>query len=696
MLNFELEIVALPDGTYRSRVQKMPIEWIADVPPETTFAIPFESNEFSRLMATLSGDRPASADERRAEAIRFGEAMFDSLVSGAVATAYDESIKMAITGNEHLRIRLVLDRAGKIAQLPWEFLHNGRDFLTMSRSTPIVRYPRQTTQRRRLELELPVRILVMIANPVDMPPLNVQEEREILERATASLRAAGFIELEFLEDATLQNLQRKLREKEYHIFHYVGHSGYEESTGIGWLSLEDRIGEKSHEPVEGELLARELSEENTIRLVVLNSCHGARQNELNPAGGIASSLVARGIPAVVANQFQISNEAATIFAEEFYTSITESLPVDEATAEGRRAVAGALNNTEWATPVLYLRATDGNLFDIASIRRRMRERERLMIVGASILATILLLFFVFTLLSGGDDNDNPPPVNSETDLDITQMNVSSSRPAPGEVVFMEILIENRGPARSPLTRLEFLGDDQDGLTLQIISIPPLDAGDTHIERLPYQFNWFGSFISQAHVDPDADLNDPDRRNNISFVPVITNRNELFMIDFSDALPDGHRVTESQAVEPGTFALWGFELGVEIETAGCENAVPWFKVQPDNVGTVTVGTGLPDDPNSCATETLTIILLEQRDPTNEGTSAIVTTFYPSSTVNTVTAYHDRERTRRFGFQQVNGDNQTFREAEQALGIFDRNNIFSADITSDNGEPVLISSIAFGAP
>ncbi|MCI0711183.1 MAG: CHAT domain-containing protein, partial [Chloroflexi bacterium] len=646
-------------------------------------------------LATLSGDRSASAEERRAGASTFGKAMFDSVIRDDVATAYDESIKVAVASNENLRIRLVLDRAGNIAGLPWEFLHDGQDFLTMSRSTPIVRYPRQTVQRRRLELHLPLRILVMIANPVDMPPLNVAEERVLLERATAKLRGAGMLELDFLEDSTLQNLQRKLREKEYHIFHYVGHSGYDDTTGIGWLSLEDRIGEKSHEPVEAEFLARELSEENSIRLVVLNSCHGARQNELNPAGGIASSLVARGIPAVVANQFEISNEAAAIFAEEFYTSVTESLPVDEATAEGRRAVAGALNNTEWATPVLYLRAVDGKLFDIAGIRRRLRDRERWLVAGASVLVAILVIVFIFNIL-GGDDGNGGTATPSETDLDITEMNVSSSRPAPGEVVFMEISIQNQGPGRSALARLEFLGDDQDGRTLQIVSIPPLNVGDTHIERLPYQFNWFGSFISQAHLDPDADLNDPDRRNNISFVPIITNRNERFVIDFSDALPGGQRITESRVVEAGTFDLWGFELGVVTVTPGCEQAVLWFKVQPDNIRTVAVGTGLPDDPNSCAAETLTITLLEQRDPTNEGTSAIVATFYPSLAFNTLTGYIDRDRTRRFAFEQVTGDNQNFQVAELELGLFDRNNMFSADITSDNGEPVLVSSIAFGAP
>src|SRR5690606_31747086 len=100
----------------------------------------------------------------------------------------------------------------------------------------------------------------------------------------------------------------------------------------------------------------------TIRLVVLNSCQSAASNSANPFAGIASSLVTRGIPAVVAMQYRISDAAATVFAEEFYRALTDTLPIDSAVSEARRAIANRLHNLEWATPVLYLRSADGILF----------------------------------------------------------------------------------------------------------------------------------------------------------------------------------------------------------------------------------------------------------------------------------------------------------------------------------------------
>ena len=101
---------------------------------------------------------------------------------------------------------------------------------------------------------------------------------------------------------------------------------------------------------------------------VLNSCEGARTSAVDPFAGIATSIVALGIPAVVAMQFEISDKAAITFAEELYQSlIARQDPIDVAVAEARKAVFTEVNETEWATPVLFLRNEDGRLFDFAPV-----------------------------------------------------------------------------------------------------------------------------------------------------------------------------------------------------------------------------------------------------------------------------------------------------------------------------------------
>ncbi len=122
--------------------------------------------------------------------------------------------------------------------------------------------------------------------------------------------------------------------------------------------------------VSGTDLATMIHDHRTLRLVLLNACEGARQSPADPLGGVAQSLVMQGIPAVVAMQFEITDAAATIFSTEFYSAIADGYPIDAALAEARVAVFSSHNDVEWGTPVLYLRASDGRIFDVAPVPAR--------------------------------------------------------------------------------------------------------------------------------------------------------------------------------------------------------------------------------------------------------------------------------------------------------------------------------------
>jgi len=74
--------------------------------------------------------------------------------------------------------------------------------------------------------------------------LDVDQERQKLEQALAPLVAQGGVEIRWLEQATLQALQRELRRDEYHVFHYIGHGGYDRATDDGVLVLEDADGRR--------------------------------------------------------------------------------------------------------------------------------------------------------------------------------------------------------------------------------------------------------------------------------------------------------------------------------------------------------------------------------------------------------------------------------------------------------------------
>jgi hypothetical protein len=67
-------------------------------------------------------------------------------------------------------------------------------------------------------------------------------------------------------------------------------------------------------------------------------------------------------------QWEVTDEAAISFATEFYSSIASGVPIDRGVSFARMAMYADGAEIEWATPVLYLSAPDGRIFDIERTR----------------------------------------------------------------------------------------------------------------------------------------------------------------------------------------------------------------------------------------------------------------------------------------------------------------------------------------
>jgi hypothetical protein len=129
------------------------------------------------------------------------------------------------------------------------------------------------------------------------------------------------------------------------------------------LVIEDE--HKQPYTISGKHLGTLLHDEQTLRLVLLNSCEGTRNSRSDPFSGTAQSLVQQGIPAVIAMQFEITDAAAVKLAHEFYAALSDGYPVDAALAEARKALYTQGNELEWGTPVLHMRTSDGRIFNIS-------------------------------------------------------------------------------------------------------------------------------------------------------------------------------------------------------------------------------------------------------------------------------------------------------------------------------------------
>lgn len=364
-LDFELEIGLGKGREYPVAVLRSPAGEVHDV----TMHFPFSELQLESRLKDLQialrdswGRRRLALTKEQTAVQEFGRMLFDALMTGDVRSLYDVSQKEA--SNKGLRIKLrIADPA--LAALPWEFLYDSRraEYICLSVHTPIVRYLELQQSPKALAVAPPLRILGMIASPTDLQTLDIQKERERVEQALAGLIADGLAELVWLPGQTWRHLQRALRQESWHVFHFVGHGGFDELADEGLVMVCDEQGKAR--PLRARELGRFLSDNRTLRLVVLNACEGARGSDRDIFSSTASILVQRGLPAVLAMQYEISDRAAIELARSFYESLAEGLPVDAAVAEARKSVSVAVNNTvEWGTPVLYMRAPDGVLFEL--------------------------------------------------------------------------------------------------------------------------------------------------------------------------------------------------------------------------------------------------------------------------------------------------------------------------------------------
>jgi len=294
----------------------------------------------------------------------FGRALFDALFSDDLRSIYDRARYEARSQNKGVRIRLNI-LSPELAALPWEFLYDPRqnDFVCLSRNTPIVRYLEAVHSLEPLAVTAPLRILGMIASPQGLPQLDVTREKQRMEEALKNLREAGLVELEWLPGQTWRDLQRAMRAGPWHIFHFVGHGAFDRAADEGIIFLADEYGDQNR--MEATELAVLLADHNSLRITVLNACEGSRSGGQDIFSSTASILVSRGVPAVVAMQYPITDRAAIEFARSFYEALADDVPVDAATVEARKAIRVAMPNTfEWGTPVLSMRSASGVLFKV--------------------------------------------------------------------------------------------------------------------------------------------------------------------------------------------------------------------------------------------------------------------------------------------------------------------------------------------
>jgi hypothetical protein len=353
--NFDLLLEAADDGGFRARVTTSPLGQSSSA----KFTLPFGRTELEMLLRRLDS---RDGGELRQASMDLGGPLFESVFSEDIMLTWQRSQDYARDHGDGLRLRLRLTDAPSIAGLPWELLYDrrGNSFIAQSERTPVVRYLEVPQPPRPLTVDGALRILVVISSPTDLPELDVEAEWRRVQDALAAKVDQGTVKIDRLPAPTIQALSAWLRQNDVHILHFIGHGDYDDRIQDGVVYFQDRYGRSTK--VSPTVLGPYLRDHDPLRLVLLNACQSARVDSTDPFSGMAQGLVQQDCTAVVAMQFPISDGAATAFTGEFYGALADGFPVDQAATSARKALI-AEYAAEWATPVLFLRAPDGRVFD---------------------------------------------------------------------------------------------------------------------------------------------------------------------------------------------------------------------------------------------------------------------------------------------------------------------------------------------
>lgn len=347
------------------------------------FALPYTGTTWQAVMQALEpGFVPAEADKTTQAALKpLGDlAALPRTAGAALANALlaDDGVRLgfdvALGRAEAMRRPLPVEmRFGAgcdvLAALPWELLHYRDRFLLADTSIALSRYPEGAIPPTPALGELPLRVLLVLSEPVGASPIFPERAREELLHGLRTLDETGAVVVDLLRPLTFSTLVEAVTNGGYHMLVFYGHGGYDPDSG-GLLLFEDEFGGPAL--IKASELGAALRNTD-VRLVLLGACQSATTADLSGTGnltdlniwsGTAPALVRAGVPLAIGMQVSMRVDAALAFIRQFALSLAAGKPVIEAVGDARKPIIRGAYGEMWYAPALYGRpAGDTRLFD---------------------------------------------------------------------------------------------------------------------------------------------------------------------------------------------------------------------------------------------------------------------------------------------------------------------------------------------
>ena len=232
----------------------------------------------------------------------------------------------------------------------------------------------------------PLKMLFITALPEDLAEggklLQIEEEQTRLIGAIEAMQEIDNDEpkkpkkpkkpkivIEFLENASLNELDKALKERHHDIVHISGHGAFKLNDKKGVLYFENDEGDEQQ--ITGAQLGTVLAKHGCVKLLLLSACETAIAGA---EGGVTEQVADCGVPTILAMRFTVTDEGAKVFTTDLYHHLSKGDTVTQAIAYARDALHEQAAQkrhdapqtpyfAEWFTPVVYQNQYAGSLID---------------------------------------------------------------------------------------------------------------------------------------------------------------------------------------------------------------------------------------------------------------------------------------------------------------------------------------------
>jgi class 3 adenylate cyclase/CHAT domain-containing protein/tetratricopeptide (TPR) repeat protein len=293
---------------------------------------------------------------------------------------------------------LVLTMDEHFARIPWELLHDGREFLGLRFGVGrVVSAAKQLAASKARETTGQLKV-ALVADPQGTLP---DAQREGTQLGTLLGDRAEYQAV--VNDRAVNRAEFLAQFGTADILHVAGRAEYDGANG-GFVLADGRVTATE--------LARLPAGAAVPRLLVFTACEaptpGRNPHSESAVFGLATAILTAGVKHFVGARRAVPGAAGFQFAQELYAKLAGGQPIGVAVRDARREAARRHGKTDltWAAYVLYgdptARYFSGPVAAAAAAAGpRVLEKKRLMMLLGAAAAVVLVVGGVYWTLGGG-------------------------------------------------------------------------------------------------------------------------------------------------------------------------------------------------------------------------------------------------------------------------------------------------------